>query len=449
MVAMLVAIVVSYTYGLPTESNNYVLADSKQDDKSNTSSNTHAYTLAELLEGAKNNYTLEAKDIAILQAKATSMAAKSELLPTLDGSYQYQDVNNTFMKLNGQTISGKANWEIFSGLKTYNKIREKSALHNASIEDRENTKDQLYLSIIEQYFTFFTNQAKLNSLDYKKIQLESNIKRVEKLYSVGLTTIDDVESLRSEALITEHEIENMKLEIEKNKLMLSLLSNSDVEQLERTKIKTPLLQLNENRHDLNMIYAQAMGAKYLARQTTYLPTIAISDTYSMNSGFDKGLQFKNTGGAMPAIPGFDTSSLILRSYPANQNVIMITATLHLDALTTYKYYEAARLAHLKSLKELAYKKEEQKKDEKLYKKGLEIAVAKIKASEAALKSANIAFDNVSKKYDAQILNFTDYLQSLTKKFEAEATYNQSLNDYEKQKAYYIYYSGQSLQDHIE
>ncbi len=66
-----------------------------------------------------------------------------------------------------------------------------------------------------------------------------------------------------------------------------------------------------------------------------------------------------------------------------------------------------------------------------------------------MRSASIAFENVAKKYDAQILNFVDYLQSLTKKFEAESTYNQALNNYEMQKAYYIYYSGQDLQQHIE
>ncbi|WP_334094610.1 TolC family protein, partial [Helicobacter typhlonius] len=138
-----------------------------------------------------------------------------------------------------------------------------------------------------------------------------------------------------------------------------------------------------------------------------------------------------------------------RQFPLNQNQIMINASIHLDALTTYRQYEAARLGYLKSLKELAYKKEEQKKDERTYRKSLEIAVAKIKASEAALRSATIAFENVAKKYDAQILNFVDYLQSLTKKFEAESTYNQALNNYEMQKAYYIYYSGQDLQEHIQ
>lgn len=418
------------------------------DESETNKASGRLFTLIELLEGAKKNYNLEAKELAILQAQAVNRAAYGEFLPTLDGAYQYQDTDNPSMRLKAHTSSAKANWEIFSGFKTYNKVREKGSLYRASIEDKEHTKDQLFLNIIEQYYGYFTNRAQLLSLEQKRTQLESNIKRVERLYNAGLTTIDDVESLRAEVLATEHELANIKMEIEKNKFMLSLLSNTEVEALERKSIKTPLFKLDENRHDLNMLNFQAQSAKYQARQINYLPIISVSDTYVINSDITKNgsLTFKDLPLGMSAN---DMLPMIQRSFPLNQNQIMISATIHLDALTIYRQNEAARLGYMKSLKELAYKKEEQKKDERMYRKSLEIAVAKIKASEAALRSANIAFDNVAKKYDAQILNFTDYLQSLTKKVEAEATYNQALNNYEMQKAYYIYYSGQDLAQHIE
>lgn len=418
-------------------------------DKSETDKDSgRFFTLAELLEGAKRNYNLEAKELAILQAQATNRAAYGEFLPTLDGAYQYQDTDSPSMRLKAHTGSIKANWEIFSGFKTYNKVREKGSLYRANIEDKEHTKDQLFLNIIEQYYGYFTNRAQLLSLEQKRTQLESNIKRVERLYNTGLTTIDDLESLRAEVLATEHELANIKMEIEKNKFMLSLLSNTEVEALERKTIKTPLFKLDENRHDLNMLNFQAQSAKYQARQINYLPIVSVSDTYVINSDITKhgSLVFKDLP---PGISATDMLPMIQRSFPLNQNQIMVNATIRLDALTIYRQNEAARLGYLKSLKELAYKKEEQKKDERMYRKSLEIAIAKIKASEAALLSANIAFNNVAKKYDAQILNFTDYLQSLTKKVEAEATYNQALNNYEMQKAYYIYYSGQDLTQHIE
>ena len=434
-------------YTMQNQYYNIEMQNETQDKESTNQSVGRVFTLVELLDGAKKNYNPGAKDLAILQAKATSRAAYGEFLPTLDGAYQYQDTDNPSMRLKTYTGSIKGNWEIFSGFKTYNKVREKGSLYRASIEDREHTKDQLFLNVIEQYYGYFTNRAQLLSLDQKRTQLESNIRRVERLFSSGLTTIDDVESLRAELLATQHDIENINMEIERNKLMLSLLANTEVQELERKEIKAPIFKLDENRHDLNMLNFQALSAKYQARQINYLPIVSISDTYVVNSDIKKAgaITLKDTSmGSLDQMLPF-----LSRQFPLNQNQIMINATIHLDALTTYRQYESARLGYLKSLKELAYKKEEQKKDERMYRKSLEIAVAKIKASEAALRSATIAFENVAKKYDAQILNFVDYLQSLTKKFEAESTYNQALNNYEMQKAYYIYYSGQDLQEHIK
>lgn len=404
------------------------------------------FTLGEILQKAKNNYNLEAKDLAILQAKAIHRAAYGEFLPTLNGGYQYQHTDNPTMRLQSHTASIKANWEVFSGFKTYNKVKEKSSLYRASIEDKQSAQDQLFLNVIDEYYGYFTNRAQLASLDQKRIQLQSNIKRAEQLYRSGLATIDDVESLRAEVLSTEYEIANLKMNIEQNKLLLSLYANTEVQELERKTIKPPLLKLDENRHDINALAERTLSAKYQARQINYWPIVSVSDTYSVNSDIAKkgALVLKD-----PTQRPDEFLPLFARQFPPNQNQIMISASIQLDALTTYRQYEATRLDYLKSLKELAYKKEEQRKDEKLYRKALEIAQVQIRASEAALRSASVAFQNVAKKYDAQILNFTDYLQSLTKKFEAEATYNQALNNYERQKAYYIYYSGQDLEAYIQ
>ena len=138
------------------------------------------------------------------------------------------------------------------------------------------------------------------------------------------------------------------------------------------------------------------------------------------------------------------------SYPPTQNVIGVSVNMRLfDWFNLSKQKEAVRYAAMQRQKELAYKKYEQEKDEKLYRKSIEIAEARIKSAEAALKSASVSFENVARRYEAQVLNFSDYLQSLSRRFSAESTYTQSLNDYEIEKARYIYYSGQQIEDYIE
>lgn len=436
----------------------FISASTQQDTQSfeetlsilNTASNDEkGYTLAELLEAAKNNYNLEAKDIAILQAGANQSAAQREFLPTLDGSYSFQDTNNTYRTIQAQSAQLQAKWEIFSGLKTYNKVREKSALYRSSVADRANMQEQIFLNVIEQYYTYFSNKSQKIALEQQHKQLEENIKRTEKLYRSGLTTIDDVESLRAEILSTEHDMANIVLEMERNKLMLSLLTNLEVKELSRVTIKMPTFTL-QKRQDLVALEEQANSVMYQAKQITYLPTVALSDTFAWNS--------LGTVGSKPALldllgnggSAFGGSSFMKMSYPPTQNVIGVSVNMRLfDWFNLSKQKEAMRYSAMQRQKELAYKKYEQEKDERLYRKSIEIAEARIKSAEAALKSASVSFDNVARRYEAQVLNFSDYLQSLSRRFSAESTYTQSLNDYEIEKARYIYYSGQQIEDYIQ
>lgn len=436
----------------------FISASTQQDTQSfeetlsilNTASNDEkGYTLAELLEAAKNNYNLEAKDIAILQAGANQSAAQREFLPTLDGSYSFQDTNNTYRTIQAQSAQLQAKWEIFSGLKTYNKVREKSALYRSSVADRANMQEQIFLNVIEQYYTYFSNKSQKIALEQQHKQLEENIKRTEKLYRSGLTTIDDVESLRAEILSTEHDMANIVLEMERNKLMLSLLTNLEVKELSRVTIKMPTFTL-QKRQDLVALEEQANSVMYQAKQITYLPTVALSDTFAWNSLGSVGskpalLDLLGNGGS-----AFGGSNFMKMSYPPTQNVIGVSVNMRLfDWFNLSKQKEAMRYSAMQRQKELAYKKYEQEKDERLYRKSIEIAEARIKSAEAALKSASVSFDNVARRYEAQVLNFSDYLQSLSRRFSAESTYTQSLNDYEIEKARYIYYSGQQIEDYIQ
>ncbi len=460
--------IVSVLASLAFVSQNLVCAPIQQNPESlgktlsilsNVNNNDErGYTLTELLEAAKNNYNLEAKDIAILQAKANQAAARREFLPTLDGSYSFQDTDNTYRTMQTQNAQLQAKWELFSGLKTYNKVREKSSLYRSSVADRANTQEQIFLNVIEQYYTYFSNKSQKVALEQQHKQLEENIKRTEKLYRSGLTTIDDVESLRAEILSTEHDMANIVLEMERNKLMLSLLTNLEVKELSRVTIKMPTFTL-QKRQDLIALEEQANSVVYQAKQITYLPTIALSDTFAWNY-FDTGSYrskpalndlFASIGGGTSGVgAAYGNPTFMQMSYPRTQNVIGVSVNMRLfDWFNLSKQKEAVRYLAMQRQKELAYKKYEQEKDERLYRKSIEIAEARIKSAEAALKSASVSFDNVARRYEAQVLNFSDYLQSLSRRFSAESTYTQSLNDYEIEKARYIYYSGQQIEDYIE
>ncbi|OBV29576.1 hypothetical protein BKN38_04025 [Helicobacter sp. CLO-3] len=437
------------------ESATMVVNDMLSQIQDLTKNSKNMVGLTELLNGADNNYSLQAALLQVASAKKNTTIAKASFLPRLDIDYAYQytyrslqSARSTFGdnvmdfgqmgNYQNQAASARFSLDLFSGFSTLNQIRERSATYRSSIADAEHTKQQIYLQVIQQYYSYFNNLSQLLSLARQLEEVQSDLKRVEQLYRSGLSTIDDMESLRSQVSSSEYQIASMKLSVEENILMLKYLTNLEFDGLRREDIATPALKTDIERADITSLKEQIKSLKYQNKQLNYFPTITLADTYTWN--VQKPAYVTATG----------ANPFLVIQFPTHSNVLSITATLKLFddiGLTLQKQY--MKLNQLSQEKQLAYRQAEKTKDEILYRRRLEVARSQILSSEASLKSANISFDNVRKRYNNQLVNFTDYLRALSTKYNAEATYNQALNNYELQKANYIFYSGQTIQEYVK
>ena len=217
-------------------------------------------------------------------------------------------------------------------------------------------------------------------------------------------------------------------------MQLSLLANEDIEKLKLVPIRTPedksIQSLN-----ITMQEEQALSLDYQAGTITYFPTISLFDTYSWN--------FKNNAESL-------LGAGYLSQYPKQQNVFGISVSWNIfSGFTTNRQKEALKLSSLMTYKNIAYMRDEQKNNIKFYKKSIIAAEAQINSAKAALKSATTSFETILQKYQAQLVSYNDYLDSLIAKYNAESVYIQSLNNFELQKANYIFYSGQMLLDYID
>lgn len=395
--------------------------------------NEQSIDLGELLRRVKKNYQLIAKNDGVSRTQAEKMSALLEFGPTIVASYSYQ--YQTDPKLNsgrnyygGNQVSVTANWELYSGFSTMNKVRQKDALYQASLADKNFTEQNLYLQVIQQYYAYFTNYSHLVSLKQKKKLLQNNVVRLQKLYASGLTTVDDLESLKAESSLTDYQIAQKELDLEQNRLNLSLLTNSQVHQIVRSELKYPNLKIRRERFDLIALKEQAQSFGFQKKQISYAPRINFYDTFTYGDMFG--------------------DSTLPKPKDKIQNTVGISVNVALDSFSLFKQREAIGLQQMQTLKELEYKKQEQNKDISFYKKSLDIAKIKIKSAEAGLKSALITFENVNQRYDAQLANYVDYLNALSQKSIAEATYVESLNYYEMQKANFVFHSGQDLRQFI-
>lgn len=386
--------------------------------------------LKDLIKSAEQNYQILAKDDGIARAEAEKMSAYLEFGPSITANYNYgYQTNPSSLKSNyigDQNIQVGINYNLYTGFTSVNKVKQKSAEIRASVADKQFTQESLYLQIVQQYYAYFTHYSNLQSLKQKKTLLVSNVQRLQKLYNSGLSTINDVEALKAEASLTEYQIAQAELDVEQSRLNLELLANTEVASLARVTLEDPQLKIAKTRSDIIALGAQAQSLDFQKRQITYAPTISLYDNFSYNP-----------------------DGLFSSSSEKMQNTVGVSITMQFDSMSRYMQKEAVGLSYLQAMKNVAYKKEEQKRDIKLYRKSLEIAKVKVKSAEAGLKSAMIAFENVSKQYDAQLVTYVDYLNALSQKFTAEATYVESLNNYEVQKANFVFYSGQDLKQYIQ
>lgn len=410
--------------------------------------------LKDLLLGADNNYSLQAQMLQAESNKKIASVAKAAFLPRFDVDYGYQHNYKTIPNMmqfgnfgNYQTQAANARFslDLFSGFSTINMIREKNAAYRSSVADVEYAKQNIYLQVIQQYYSYFNNLSQLLSLKRQLEQVRTDMKRIESLYSSGLATIDDLESLRSQVSSSEYQIADMKLSVEQNILMLKHLTNMEFDGLKREDLAIPALKDNLERQDIISLREQINALKYQNKQQHYYPIVTLTDTYTWQIQKPEYVTNPTKFGSDPSMASF-----YQRMFPTHANTIGLSVTLRVfDDIGVSFQKQALRLSQLAQEKQLAYKQAEKTKDEQLYRKTLEVAQSKIASAEASLKSANISFENVRKKYNNQLVNFTDYLRALSTKYNAEATYNQALNNYELQKANYIFYSGQQIQEYVK
>ena len=403
--------------------------------------NTAGMSLRELLNSAENNYSLQGQKLLDKQAQKEYLISKLAFIPTLDAAYRFNNTStSTPLTYSTQTLGLSFNWTL--DYSTFEAMREKGATATKVNYDTKYARQNLYLQVVQQYYTYFNNESTLISLQQKLEQIQSDVDRVQKLYDQGLRTIADLESLKSQAATTKFQIDNATLSLTQSKLLLEYLTNKDLDKLKRTNLNDPTFKL-EDRSDIKSLEFQIKALKHQNAQLHYYPSFSLQDSYTYN------LQIPDFAKDMMSNPAMSANKGFIANYADNINTFGLSLNYQLFAkigLSVQK--QSFKLATMANEQNLAYKKAEQKKDEELYRKAIEVAKNQIESAKASLISANLSYDNMKKRYDANLVTFTEYLTALSTKYDAEATFIQALNNYEIQKANYIFYSGQNIEEYV-
>lgn len=385
----------------------------------------YAQTLGELLEKAKNNPALQAQMLQEQKSESQKGAAMRAYSPTIEAIGAYSKKANTvvFEPKAVKTGEIRASMTLFDGLRRESTLGAAAKNRDAQKQTTEFTRQNIYLDITKEYYAYFDALYSLEAVDFKLRELEQNIKKFGVLVTNGLATKDSLEAMVASKKEAEYERENISLAMQSAQLNMELYTSEKISDLHPVKLAEYNAQETQ-RADIkaDKLLLESLG--YREGQYTYLPTFVVQDSFKKSSYST----YDDMGG--------------LQKLPENNNELLVQLSFTLfDFGRISKEKEAAKLETMAAAKNLAYKQNALGVEISLRRIALEAAKKKLEAAKAGLEATSTAYEYTKKRFDENLISYTDYLSELTKKQDAITRAKTAENAVELKKAELAFASG--------
>ena len=378
--------------------------------------------LSTLLSGAKTNVRVESSRLMIDKAQAQIDEAHSAYFPTISAT-------------GPKTISGMelgAEITLFDGFRREALLRALRANKEGAIQSMEQERQNVLMETIGAYYDYLNIQSRLEANAQKCKELDAQVERYKVLVQNDLATGDILKSLIASRLAAEYDDQNLRIQLEKNRKELELLSGLRVQKpIGFHELSMPQI-IQMERHDLRSDRASLEILEHTEDRYTYLPSITLSAKH-------KKMDYQE----------YDTMGGT-NIQPENQNEITASLSMTLfDMGRISREREQARLDALKARKLLDYKT-------KKLQNNADIALLSIRSAEEALQAANAevaaredAFKTIKARFEAGLVNTTTYLSELTQLSDARAKGHHARNALQIAKANAGYEHGIDLMSLVE
>lgn len=379
------------------------------------STSLYAVSLKELLNSIEvTNENYQAQQALQQMAKKQYESASKDNFPTLNLIGAYENNSKVLEHEPEDILYGelKASYTLYDGGRITNNKLAKKSLHESQKFNTQYLKQEIMLDVIREYFSFQNSKSAIEVLNYKINELDEQIKKFEILVKNDLATKDKLQALIASKKESLYDIETLKIDLENSILQLSLLTGLDILPQDNDKLLEPIYK-EEQRYDIEAKKLEAQSLKYNEKMHNYLPTISINNSLKKQKYLD-----------------YDE---IYNDKLNNQISLQINIPIF-DFGKISKDKEASQLETLALNKEIEYKEKSIQIERKLALKSLESSKIKLDSAIAALEATNTTYEFSKKRFDANLISYTEYLTELTKKQDANYRIILAKNDIELKKA---------------
>ena len=410
--------------------------------------------LPELILAAQSSNLAQISNYEPQKAQLQKEAVKSAYMPslTIDGGYSFLSGDiNVLRPQRAATAMAILELAVYDGGKREALLSSLSHLSAAEILKNEDYQNLLAFNATKLYFSFLSlgelATAKEGEINY----LKNALNRLEKYYRAGLSDESEYEAINARyamALAERLEITQNQNEI---KNQIYALTGRDIKPVAGSRIaflddenSAPQKSAKPELEALRLNFAAALEDEKITASETN-PQIFIKNTYTfMRTHYDRNLlpaQYRSV--LEPYFddffkPNLNTNELILGfSWKA------------FDFGANKKRREIKRISALQAKLNLDQKRLQNELNLTNIKNDLKTLEQKIAAGESALNSAQTSLNAVSKKYEAGLLGYVEFLNATAQSFGAGSALELSKSKFEIKKAEYLYERGGKIAENIE
>ncbi len=409
--------------------------------------------LPELILAAQSSNLAQISNYEPQKAQLQKDAVKSAYMPSLrvEGGYSFLSGDiNVLRPQRAVTARAILELAVYDGGKREALLSSLSHLSAAEILKNEEYQNLLAFNATKLYFGFLSLSelalAKEGEINY----LKNALNRLEKYYRAGLSDESEYEAINSRyamALAERLEISQNQNEI---KNQIYALTGRDIEPVAGSRIAladedfAPQKGEKPELEALRLNFAAALEDEKITASETN-PQIFIKNTYAfMRTHYDRNLLPAQYRSALEPYfddffkPNLNTNELILGfSWKA------------FDFGANKKQREIKRISALQAKLNLDQKRLQNELNLANIKNDLKTLEQKIAAGKSALNSAQTSLNAVSKKYEAGLLGYVEFLNATAQSFSAGSALELSRSKFEIKKAEYLYERGGKIAENIE
>lgn len=410
--------------------------------------------LPELISAAQSSNLAQISNYEPQKAQLQKEAVKSAYMPsfTIDGGYSFLSGDiNVLRPQRAATARAILELAVYDGGKREALLSSLSHLSASEILKNEDYQNLLAFNATRLYFSFLSlgelATAKEGEINY----LKNALNRLEKYYRAGLSDESEYEAINARyamALAERLEITQNQNEI---KNQIYALTGRDIEPVAGSRIaflddenSSSPKSAKPELEALRLNFAAALEDEKITASETN-PQIFIKNTYTfMRTHYDRNLLPAQYRSALEPYfddffkPNLNTNELILGfSWKA------------FDFGANKKRREIKRISALQAKLNLDQKLLQNELNLANIKNDLKTLEQKIAAGKSALNSAQTSLNAVSKKYEAGLLGYVEFLNATAQSFSAGSALELSKSKFEIKKAEYLYERGGKIAENIE